>query len=63
MLPPLPKHPFMQTASKTVMISFMLSPSRRRAFREFKNHARNRAFRIAVPAASVRRGTSYTEIP
>jgi hypothetical protein len=53
----------MQTASKTVMISFMLSPSRRRAFREFKNHARNRAFRIAVPAVSVRRGTSYTEIP
>ena len=62
-LPPLPKHPFMQTASKTVMISLMVSPSRRRAFREFNHDARARAFRLEVPAGSARRETSYMRLP
>jgi len=37
-LPPLPRHPVKQAASKTMMMSFTISPLRRRAFGERREH-------------------------
>jgi hypothetical protein len=59
-LPPLPKHPLTQTASKTVTISFTVSPLRRRAFSKRQQHARRRVFGIVVQADSARQAKSYS---
>jgi hypothetical protein len=59
-LPPLPKHPATQAASKTVMMSFKISPLRRRAFGERRKHARARSFGIVARPHSARQAASYT---
>jgi hypothetical protein len=49
----------MQTASKTVTISLMISPLRGRANGERRKHARSRLFRTVVTHPSVRQAVSY----
>jgi hypothetical protein len=58
-LPPLPKHPVTQAASKTVAMSFKISPLRPRAFGERRKHARARSFGIVARPHSARQATSY----
>ncbi len=59
-LPPLPRHPVTQAASKTMMMSFTISPLRRRAGGERREHARGRSFGIVARPPSTRQAASYT---